>query len=167
MRKAVRMMLSLVLSATLLAGAPGLTLLAAETSDLESVESTESSPEMLKAEIMSDTDSNMPYTMLYNCIISVSGDDDAMYIDITTGASGVASVIGIKDIKIMKKVWYGWSTVAVCSGGEHNDHTMIGLTITYENAVKDATYRITCVHYADVNGYTEGENDTGAFVYTY
>ncbi len=167
MRKAVRMMLSLVLSATLLAGAPGLTLLAAETSDLESVESTESSPEMLKAEIMSDTDSNMPYTMLYNCIISVSGDDEAMHIDITTNASGMASVIGVKDVKIMKKVWYGWSTVAVSDGGESQNRSMMGISIPYANAVKDATYRITCVHYADVNGYTEGENDTGAFVYTY
>ena len=44
---------------------------------------------------------------------------------------------------------------------------MMAVCITYANAVKDATYRISCVHYADVNGYMEGTNDTGAFVYTY
>lgn len=29
------------------------------------------------------------------------------------------------------------------------------------------TYRITCVHYANVDGYLEGLNDTGAIVFTY
>lgn len=109
-----------------------------------------------------------PYTMLTDCTISVSGDSEAMYIGISTGVVGKASVLGVKDVKIYKKGWFGiWDLVATSSGGESYDRSTMGITITYANAVKDATYKITCIHYGNVNGYTEGENDSGAFVYSF
>lgn len=76
--------------------------------------------------------------------------------------------MGVKDIKIQKKTWYGgWTTVAISEGKEVSDRSIMGITILYSNAVKDATYRIKCIHYGDVNGYIEGENDSGEFVFTY
>lgn len=164
MKKALRMIMSVAVMAAMLAGNVQLTCQAAENEGMEIVEEN---PEVLEAKVIDIEDEAVPYTALAQCIISVSGHDDGMYIDITTGAIGKASVIGVKDIKIQRKFWYGWTTVATSNGGEINDHTMMGVCITYANAVKEATYRITCIHYADVNGYTEGENDTGAFVYTY
>lgn len=161
MRKAVKVIMSVVMTTVLLIGNLGFT---SQAADL--IHDTEN-PEVLEAEVIDMGEDTVPYTSLGQCIISISGHDDGMYIDITTGADGTASVIGVKDIKIERKFWYGWSTVATCSGGEIHDRTMMGICITYANAVKDATYRISCVHYADVNGYTEGTNDTGAFVYTY
>ncbi len=127
--------------------------------------------EVLEATIINSFDlpsEIMPYTMLADCIITASGDSDGMHIDISTGSVGTASVLGVKDIKIYKKNWYGgWDLVAVCSGGESYNRVSMGLSILYENAVKDATYKITCIHYGDVDGYIEGENDSGPFVFTY
>jgi len=157
-------MMSFVVILALLTGTSEFTCLAAEDTGKEVEENL---PEILEAEVITEMEELMPYTMLAQCIISVSGDKDAMYIDISTGAVGTASVIGVKDIKIQKKVWYGWSTVAICDGAESHDHTMMGISIPYANAEKGATYRITCIHYADVDGYIEGENDTGAFVYDF
>lgn len=91
-----------------------------------------------------------------------------MHIDISTGVVGTASVLGVKDIKIWKKTWYGgWDLVATSSGGESYNRTLTGVSILYANAVKGATYKITCVHYGNVDGYIEGENDSGAFVFNF
>ena len=105
--------------------------------------------------------------MLTRCDISVSGDSKGMHIDISTGCVGVASVLGVKDIKVYKKNWYGgWDLVATCSGGESQNRTSSGVSILYENAVKGATYKITCVHYANVDGYTEATNE-GTFKFNF
>lgn len=164
MKKVLQMIMSVAVMVAILVGNSDFTCLAAEAEDMEVLVEA---PEVLEAEVIDIGEEAIPYTALAQCIISISGHDDGMYIDITTGAIGTASVIGVKDIKIERKFWYGWSLVATCSGGEVNDRTMMLVCITYANAVKDATYRITCVHYGDVNGYTETPNDTGAFVYTY
>ncbi len=127
--------------------------------------------EILEATLIENLDASaviVPYTMLADCIITVRGASDGMHIDISTGSVGTASVLGIKDVKIYKKTWYGgWDLVAVCSGGESYDRSNMGISILYENAVKDAKYKITCIHYGDVNGYIEGENDSGEFTFTY
>ncbi len=127
--------------------------------------------EMLEAVVVEGYDWSSgisPYTMLADCTIGVSGASDGMHIDISTGTVGKASVLGVKDVKIYKKNWYGgWDYVAYSSGGEAKDCGTILINILYANAVKDATYKITCVHYGDVDGYTEGSNDSGAFVFTY
>ena len=164
MRNVVRMLMSMALVMALLAGSFGFSSLTVEAAEVGVAEEI---PEVLRAKVVDIEGEALPYTSLAQCIISISGHDDGMYIDITTGAVGRASVIGVKDIVVQRKFWYGWKTVATCSGGEINDRTMMAICITYENAVKDATYRITCTHYADVDGYTEGVNDTGEFVYTY
>lgn len=167
MRKIVQMIMSMAVIASLLAGASEFTCLASEAVGMEDVGDF---PEVLDAIVLENVEWSaniIPYTSLAQCIISVSGSDEGMLIDITTGSVGRASVIGVKDIEIQQKVWYGWKTVAVCSGGESYNHSMMGISILYDNAVKDETYRITCVHYGDVDGYMEGTNDTGAFVYTY
>lgn len=109
-----------------------------------------------------------PFTMLTNCVIGVSGDDDGMHIGISSGVVGTGSVVGVKDIKVQKKNWLGiWSTVAVCSGGESYNCGTMGINILYANAERGATYRILCVHYGDVDGYTETENNSGAFVFDF
>jgi len=167
MRKVVQMVASIVLSVALCTGIPEINCLAAET--IEDTGAGEDA-EILESVVLEDVtcpSEIMPYTMLAQCIISISGSDEGMLINISTGTVGTASVLGIKDIKIQKKVWYGWKTVATSSGGESKNHSMMGVSILYANAIKDETYRITCVHYGDVDGYTEGTNDTDAFVYTY
>ncbi len=127
--------------------------------------------DILQAELMENVDINLNQqnvrTMLVNCDIYVSFSEAGLHIEISTGSNGVASVLGIKDIVIMKKVWYGWKTIATGNGGEAYDCTIMGLMIDYPNVEVGETYRITCTHYGTVDEYTEAENDTGGFVFQY
>lgn len=126
--------------------------------------------EILEAHLLSEEElANIPMmmTMLINTDITIAYRSDGMHIDITTGANDTASVLGVKDVKIQKKVWYGWETVATSSGGEANNCTTMGVSIYYANAEYGATYRVSCVHYGNVNGYTEGTAVTDGYVYTY
>lgn len=145
--------------------------MAAESIEMPDVSEENTKVEVLEAKIIEDVDISseiVPYTMLASCIITARGASDGMHVDISTGTVGTASVLGVKDIKIYKKTWYGgWDLVAVCSGGESYNRVSMGLSFLYENAVKDAKYKITCIHYGDVNGYIEGENDSGEFTFTY
>lgn len=163
---------SMFVVATLIAGMPQFTSLAMEDNTMKVCSQEEKGVvETLEAVLVEDFDFSfeiMPYTMLADCMITARGASDGMHIDISTGTVGTASVLGIKDVKIYKKTWYGgWDLVAVCSGSESYNRGSMGINILYENAVKDATYKITCIHYGDVDGYIEGENDSGPFVFTY
>ena len=84
-----------------------------------------------------------------------------------TSCAGSAKVIGVKDIKVQQKMWYGWKTVLTSEGAESYDSAVFGADLVYPDAIKDKTYRVICTHYADYDGYEESVNDTGAFKYTY
>lgn len=153
----------LIMAVALLVSASEVATLHVYAEELEGVEVIKAKlVEMPEAELHKNT-----RTMMTQCIISVSCSAAGMQIDMSTGTVGTASVLGIKDVKIMKKVWYGWKTVAVSDGGEAYGTNIMGVSLLYANAEYDETYRITCVHYADVDGYIEGENDTGSIVFTY
>lgn len=127
--------------------------------------------EIMEAVFIEDPDlpgGIVPYTMLTDCVITASKCSEGMAIDISTGVVGTASVIGIKDVKVKKKTWYGgWETVAVSDGKESYNRTTMGISLIYKGAEEGATYKITCVHYADVNGYIEHTNDGSEFVYNF
>lgn len=109
-----------------------------------------------------------PLTTLFDCeIIMAFKMDEGLCISFTTVCAGTASVIGVKDIKIQQKMWYGWKTVATSDGAESYNCSLFGADLTYPEAIKDRTYRVICTHYADVDGYEEVVNDTGAFKFTY
>ena len=114
----------------------------------------------------------MSRAVLSDCTIVIGFGDSGMRISIFTGASDIVPVLGVKDIKVEQKVWYGWKTVAVASGGQFTDTSGMSYGVTYTNAIKGETYRVSCVHYADltydgVESFTEGTNCTGEFVFTY
>ncbi len=169
--KICREIFGVMMMALLLVSYMGGTSMAAESIGLPDVSEENTKIEVLEAKIIENIEISSeisPYTMLASCIITTRGASDGMHIDISTGTVGIASVLGVKDVKIYKKTWYGgWDLVAVCSGGESYDRGSMGISILYENAVKDAKYKITCIHYGDVNGYIEGENDSGEFTFTY
>lgn len=153
----------------LIAGNLGFTSVAAVSDDLSMDGDAE--VEVMEAVLIEDTDlpgGVMPYTMLADCIITASKCSEGMAIDISTGVVGKASVIGVKDVKVKKKTWYGgWETVAVSDGREAYNRTNMGISLIYKGAEEGATYKITCVHYADVNGYIEHTNDGSEFVYNF
>ena len=109
-----------------------------------------------------------PLTTMFNCqIIMAFSADEGLVMTFTTSCVGLAKVIGVKDIKVQQKMWYGWKTVLVSDGAESVDRASFAADLTYPDAIKDKTYRVICTHYADYDGYEEVVNDTGAFKYTY
>ena len=163
-KRRVRRFFCTALAAMFLVSAPCTQALAAEAhTGYEEVQVLEASVHALPV------DENTPsqQTLFGNCYIDITGSDSGMLIEIQTQSFGVSSVIGVKDIKIQKKVWYGWQTVATSSGGELTNVSNVVCSVLYEGAEKGETYKITCVHYANVDGYKEGTSDTGSFVYNY
>ena len=93
--------------------------------------------------------------------------DEGLCMTFTTSCIGAAKVIGVKDIKVQQKMWYGWKTVLTSDGAESYDSAIFAADLKYADAIKDRTYRVICTHYADLDGYEEAVNDTGAFKFTY
>lgn len=111
-------------------------------------------------------------SVLSGCRIIVDFGSDGMGITIFTGTTDISPIVGVKDIKVEQKVWYGWKEVAFADGAEVADTSGMSVHMTFTGAVKDETYRVRCTHYADltydgVENFTEGEGNTGSFVFTY
>lgn len=108
-----------------------------------------------------------PLTTMFNCEIILAFTGNGLEMTFTTSSVDVSSVIGVKDIKVQQKMWYGWKTVLTSDGAENYNEDMFGAGLIYPDAVNGKTYRVTCVHYANSNVYEEVENDTGAFKFIY
>jgi len=113
----------------------------------------------------------MAKTALSGCTIAVMYSTSGMQLEIYTGVTQISPVVGVKDIEVQQKVWYGWKTVAVANGGEVYDALGVTCTVTYTGAQVGETYRVNCVHYADmtydgVTNYVENDSSTGSFTYT-
>lgn len=104
--------------------------------------------------------------LLYNCMIRVNSSSNGMRVTFMTDCVQVASSIGVKDVEIKQKVWYGWKTVATSSGSQRSNSTSFMGEILYTGAVKGETYRIKCTHYANADEYTEVENELD-IIFTY
>ena len=104
-----------------------------------------------------------PLTTMVDCEIVLAFTMDGLRMTFSTSSVKISSVIGVKDIKVQQKMWYGWKTVFTSEGAEdYNEDIFIG-ELTYPDAVNGKTYRVTCVHYANYDVYEEVENDTGSF----
>ena len=111
---------------------------------------------------------NNAKTALNNCSILRSHSSAGLHIEISTGcANGVASYLGVKDVKIEQKVWYGWKTIATGSGGQQSNCGIMGISIDYPNVTVGETYRISCTHYGYYDEYVELSNQTSEFVFSY
>lgn len=161
--KKLQAVVSLALAAVFVAAVPCTEASAAELNKEETVE-------VMEAAVWAPAERGEApklRTGLTNCIISVGFLPEGLLIAISTETSKTAKVIGVKDIKVQKKVWYGWSTVAVSDGGEQKNVSAMGCQMMYTGAEKGETYRILCTHYGDVDGYAEHESNSGEFIYTY
>ena len=107
----------------------------------------------------------VPYaTTFADASITVRFSSDGMHITICTGMNDIANVVGVKDIVVERKSgWFSWETVAVASGAELYNETTIVCSMTYTGAVVGETYRVSCVHYGDVDGYEELESQTSGY----
>lgn len=104
-----------------------------------------------------------PLTTMTDCEIVLAFTLNGLEMTFSTSSFKVSSVIGVKDIKVQQKMWYGWKTVMTSDGAENYNEDIFMAGLTYPDAVNGKTYRVTCVHYANYDVYEEVENDTGAF----
>ena len=104
-----------------------------------------------------------PLTTMVDCEITMAFTLNGLEMTFTTLSVEVSSVIGVKDIKVQQKMWYGWKTVMTSSGAENYNEDMFMAGLIYPDAVNGKTYRVICTHYANYDVYEEVENDTGAF----
>lgn len=159
--------IGMVLAAVLMAYVPGFNVMAAEAT-------TESDVEVLHGELMNDipetyysVNENLRATTFTNAEIIAGFSSNGMLIEFITSTSKNASTIGVKNIVIQKKEWYGWKTVATAEGGGETDSSLTGYQVLYKGAEKGATYRVTCTHYANVDGYRELNATSGELVCDY
>ena len=104
-----------------------------------------------------------PLTTMVDCEITMAFTLNGLEMTFTTLSVEVSSVIGVKDIKVQQKMWYGWKTVMTSSGAENQNQDILVCGVTYPDAVNGKTYRVLCTHYANYDVYEEVVNDTGAF----
>ncbi|MCM1325929.1 MAG: hypothetical protein NC094_06135 [Bacteroidales bacterium] len=161
--RALQRAFATVLTAVLLLGIPCFSVEAAEAG------AGESAPVWL--EFMADEgleeDGPVCYTLLTGCDVLFASHSDGLYIHISTGASRKASVVGIKDIVVEEKQLIGWKEVAVSDGGEDYNVYSFGGSFTYEGAVYNKKYRVTCTHYATVDSPAELYHETDPYTYNY
>lgn len=164
MVKQIKSLLLWTLMVILLVGFMDMEVLGAEipVEDEETVEILDA-----KVERYESDSGIMLMTRFGDATITVSRGDRGMEVCITTVVNGTASIVGVKDIKIKHKVWWGWDTVATSSGGCVYDSEGMSCTLYYAGAIQGDTYKISCVHYADVDGYHELESETTDFIYNF
>ena len=68
-----------------------------------------------------------------------------------TRATQTADTIGVKNVILQEKVWYGWKNITLDGHYVRNSDIYSG-GVVYTEAKKGTTYRITCTHYATFGG---------------
>lgn len=159
----------LILAILMFVSAPGAQVLAAEyASDVqEGTLTIETAQNIDSPNVEVFTNGDLRATTFTDASIIISCSSEGLLAEFVTSTNKVATTIGVKDIVFQKKVWYGWTTVGTATGSEKTNTSLAGHWARYNEPEIGATYRVTCVHYADVDGYRELSNNTGEFVFTY
>ena len=89
---------------------------------------------------------------LANCSIGISVSASGVEGSIKTGSTVTASKIGVKNIRIEKLVDGKWTLVGSHSGDYTTNDNAHGMNVYTSSAQKGVQYRISCTHYAVLNG---------------
>ena len=84
---------------------------------------------------------------LLACNVGIGIADNGLLITFDTNASHIADEIGVKNIVLQEKTWYGWKDMPVSNYSKYNSDFYSG-DIVYTLATKGTTYRVKCTHYA-------------------
>lgn len=103
---------------------------------------------------------------LTNCSIGISVNANGVYGSIKTGSTVKASEIGISNIKVEKYVNGSWTLVGTAPGGSVKNDNVCAMEVSTNYAEKGVQYRISCTHYAILEGVRhEINNVTGGVSY--
>lgn len=98
--------------------------------------------------------------------LTVTPRTNEILISMSTTANFTATKIGVREVYVQEKVWYGWKTIAQAADYTTNTNAFGG-EASCTNAEKGKTYRVLCTHYAiDSNGIEHtASNQSTEFVY--
>lgn len=89
---------------------------------------------------------------LTGCTIGISVNANGVRGSLRTGSTVMASEIGITSIRVEKYVDGRWTLVGTHSGGSRKNDNVYAMDIYTNSAQKGVQYRISCTHYAILNG---------------
>lgn len=98
--------------------------------------------------------------------LAVTPRTNEILITFGTTSNFIAKTIGVRNIYVQEKVWYGWKTIAHATGSTDNSGIYSG-QCRCTNATNGKTYRVLCTHFAIESNGTEHivENKSETFVY--
>ena len=91
---------------------------------------------------------------LTNCSIGISVSASGVEGSIKTGSTVTASKFGVKNIRVEKLVDGKWTLVGTHSGDYTTNDNAHGMNVYTSSAQKGVQYRISCTHYAVLDGVT-------------
>ncbi|HJA91625.1 MAG TPA: hypothetical protein H9717_00630 [Candidatus Eisenbergiella merdipullorum] len=105
-----------------------------------------------KIEVFSSSDGNSNVNLLSSpslsaCVVGLKIANDGLYITFDTTATQTANEIGVKNVVLQEKTWYGWKDMPISNYCTYNSDVYSG-DIVYTLATKGTTYRVKCTHYA-------------------
>lgn len=104
--------------------------------------------------------------MLTGCSIGISVNANGVKGSIKTGSTVMASEIGIKNIVVEKLVGGKWQPLGDPQSGYRTNNNTCVMEVWTNSAEKGVQYRITCTHYAVLEGKThELYNETKGVSY--
>ena len=119
-------------------------------------------------EIVPETDnavSVLSNPSLTACEVGIGIANNGLLMSFDTTATHVADEIGVKNVVLQEKTWYGWKDIPVSNYCKYNSDFYMG-DVIYTLATKGTTYRVKCTHYAKF-GSTELTLDNTSSELTY
>lgn len=109
---------------------------------------------------------NMRGSTITAANLTVTPRTSEILIEVSTVCSFNATKVGVREVYVQEKVWYGWKTIAQAADYATNTTVYSGQTHC-TNATKGKTYRVLCTHYAIESNGTEHTvaNQSEEFVY--
>lgn len=90
--------------------------------------------------------------MLSGCSIGISVNAEGVRGSIKTGSTVKASEIGIENIRVEKYVNGKWELVGTHPGGYETNDDVCAMNVRTYSADKGVEYRMSCTHYAILEG---------------
>ena len=118
-----------------------------------------------KIEVFSEETTNietLSSPSLAACTLEIGIGSNGVAVSFVTSATQAANEIGVKDIVLQEKTWYGWKDIPISNLYTNNSDMYVG-GVTYTNAEAGKTYRVHCTHYAkygntELTLYNESNN---------
>ncbi len=97
--------------------------------------------------------------MLTNCSLGITVNANGVKASVTTGSTVQASKIGVRNVVIEKYVNGKWEFVGSHPGGYTTNNNYYVASISTGSANKGVLYRISCTHYAVLDGKEHALNN--------